>query len=85
MDKAQIARELEELMAAVRMIESDTFQKFIVKPLRDEEDKLKTAFFSDSLKDAWRKGGKKEGIELFFKILKNIHIDEKNKRFDLDN
>lgn len=74
--------ELEELQEVKIMIESGLFQKYFAKPLRERQGEIANNFFSDSLKDAWRKGGKKEGIEEFFKILKQIDRDFKNKQFD---
>jgi hypothetical protein len=76
-------QELNELREVKRMIESDLFQKYFAKPLRDREDEIKNNFFSDSLRESWRKGGRKEGIEEFFKILKQINREYKNKKFDI--
>ena len=76
--------QFEELLEIRTLIENPTFQKFIVQPLREKQTKLKLKFFSDSLKDSWRKGGRYEGIEDFFNILKQIHTDYDNKKYELD-
>lgn len=68
----------EELVSLTNMIQSELFQEYIARPMKAERDKLRTAFFSDTLKDAWRKGGKQEGIELFMKLIENIHIERKD-------
>ena len=74
--------ELEELQAVRIMIESEVFQRYFVKTLRDKENKTKADFFSDTLHESWKKGGYIEGIEEFFKILKIVDRDFKNKQFD---
>jgi hypothetical protein len=79
-----IKEELAELYSLKGFIESAVFQKYFCKPLREKQDSLQLNFFSDSLKDSWRKGGKYEGIEEFFEILKQIDCDIKNKQNDLE-
>jgi hypothetical protein len=76
--------EIEELMAMHNMIETAVFQKFLAKPMKEERDKLRTAFFSDTLKESWRKGGKQEGLQVFMKLIENIHLDLKNKLQELE-
>jgi hypothetical protein len=78
-----LQEELEELYELKRMIESRVFQKYLAKPLREKEDSIKSDFFSDSLKESWKKGGKIDGIEEFFKLLK-IDTDIKNKKDELE-
>jgi hypothetical protein len=73
---------LGELYDLKAMIESPLFQENIVKPLRDEQGKIRNNFFSDSLKESWRKGGRIEGIELFFDNLKKINEQIKTKQFE---
>lgn len=79
-----IKEEFEELLEIRSMIENPAFQKFIVSPLRERQEELRLNFFSDSLKESWRKGGRYEGIEDFFNTLKQIDIQFKNKKFELD-
>lgn len=84
MENQTLQAEIEELMAMHNMIETKVFQKYLAKPMKEERDKLRTAFFSDTLKASWRKGGKQEGIELFMKLVENVHLDLKNKLAELE-
>lgn len=79
-----LQEEVAELVAIANLIENPLFQKYLAKPMKEERDKLRTAFFSDSLKEAWRKGGKQEGIQVFMKLIENIHTDLRNKRNELE-
>lgn len=65
--------ELNKLYELKGNIESEAFQEYLCKPLRKEQDKLHLNFFSDSIKDSWRKGGKFEGIQMFFKLLEQVN------------
>lgn len=84
MEEKTLQAEIEELMAMHNIIETKVFQKYLAKPMKEERDKLRTAFFSDSLKDSWRKGGKQEGIQVFMKLIENVHLDLKNKLAELE-
>lgn len=77
--------EYQELLEINNTIESETFQKYIMKPMKDYRYAQKNNFFSDSLKDQWRKGGRVEAINEFLKILKELNTQLKNKRFDIEN
>ena len=79
-----LQEELEELIDIKSQIESKVFQKYICKPLREKQDSIKTDFYSDSLKESWRKGGNLDGIEEFFSTLRQIDVDFKNKRDELE-
>jgi len=79
MDNSTLTAEIAELMTMHNTIQSEVFQKYLARPMKAERDKLRTAFFSDSLKESWRKGGKQEGITLFMKLVENIHSDLNNK------
>lgn len=85
MEHQTLQSEVAELVAIANMIENPLFQKYLAKPMKEERDKLRTAFFSDSLKESWRKGGKQEGIQVFMKLVENIHTDLKNKLNELNN
>lgn len=76
--------EFDELWDLKIKIESKTFQKYLCEPLREKQDKLRLNFYSDSLKEAWKKGGKYDGIEEFFSLLKQVNIDLKNKKDELE-
>lgn len=78
-DQQTLQTEIEELTAMHNMIETKVFQKYLAKPLKEERDKLRTAFFSDSIKESWRKGGKQEGLTFMMKLLENIHNDLRDK------
>lgn len=78
-----LQKQLEELYELKRMIESEVFQAYLCQPLREQQDKLRLNFFSDSLKDSWRKGGKFEGIQEFFNLLK-IDTDIKNLKDEIE-
>lgn len=80
----ELKQELSELYQLKEQIESEVFQKYFAKPLRKQQDKLRLDFFNDSLKESWRKGGKYEGIQEFFKILKQVDIDIKNKQYEIE-
>lgn len=79
-----IQEEIDELMAMHNLIESKVFQKYLYKPMKEERDKLRTAFFSDSLKDSWRKGGKQEGIKIFMTLVENVNMDLTNKLKEIE-
>lgn len=79
-----LQQKLNELFEIKLQIESPLFQKYLCKPLRDKQGKLKVNFFSDTLKESWRKGGKHEGIEEFFNILKEIDIEIKNTKYEVE-
>lgn len=79
-----IQAELEELFEIKHLIESEVFQKYLCKPLREKQDSIKSDFYSDSLKESWKKGGKIEGIEEFFDILKEINVSITNKRDEIE-
>jgi len=83
-DIKDLEREISDLQAAIAMIESPIFQQFIALPIKKNRDSLRTAFFSDSLKESWRKGGKQEGINECMKLIELIPQDLKNKRFELE-
>ena len=71
--------EIGELNTVKEMIQTELFQRYFAKPMKEERDKLRTDFYSDTLKESWRKGGKQEGIELFFGLVEGVHQDLKDK------
>jgi hypothetical protein len=74
--------ELNQLYELRAAIESEIFQKMVCQPLRKEQESLRLKFFSDSLKDSWKKGGKYQGIEEFFKSLKHINTRIKDLQLE---
>lgn len=81
---SKLKQEIEDLTSLKFFIEGREFQEYFCKPLRAKQDELRLSFFSDSLKDAWKKGGKYQGIEEFFDILKQVNVDLTNKRDELE-
>lgn len=79
MQNETLQEEINELMTMHNYIESAVFQKYFAKPMKEERDKLRTAFFSDSLKESWRKGGKQEGIKFCMKLIEQVNTDLNNK------
>lgn len=59
-----------ELYELQTIVEGPVFQKFIAEPMKKYIKAQKNNFFSDDLKDAWRKGGRVEGARELFRILK---------------
>jgi len=80
-----IQQEYAELQEIRSLIENPSFQKYIVKEMRDYQEKQKNAYQCESLKELWNIKGKKDGSEEFFRILKKIDIDYKNKKLDIEN
>lgn len=76
--------EVNELLEVSMMIQNPFFQKYFAKPMKEERDKLRTAFFSDSLKESWRKGGKQEGIKVWMTLVEQVHVDLNNKKQELE-
>lgn len=73
---------LDKLIQVKEMIESENFQEFFVKPIKEKIARLQVDFFQDDLKENWRKGGLKQGLEEFIGILKQIDTDYKNEKFE---
>lgn len=78
-----LQEEVNELLEVSMMIQNPLFQKYFAKPMKEERDKLRTAFFSDSLKESWRKGGKQEGIKLWMTLVEQVHTDLNNKKLEV--
>lgn len=67
-----------ELIELRRCIESDAFQKWIAKPMREYRNEQRNDFFSADMKESWRKGGRVEGVEKFLMLIKIIDETVKN-------
>lgn len=59
-------------------IESPAFQEMIAKPMKEYMREQNNNFFSDNLKDSWRKGGRVEAVKKFFSLIGDIDTDLKN-------
>lgn len=78
-----LRKQYEELSTLKSWIQTDEFQKYLAKPMREYEKEQKNNFFSDSLKESWRKGGRVEATQHFFSLLEQIEVDLKNVRHEL--
>jgi len=78
----ELQEEINELIELQMMIQNPIFQKYFSKPMKEERDKLRTDFFSDDLKESWRKGGKQEGIQVWMDLVEQAHIDLNNKKLE---
>jgi hypothetical protein len=75
---------LDELYSLKNFVESDEFQKFIMKPLFEELDKQKNAYDCKTLAELQKVKGKKEGLMFLIKLLKGIEVQIKNEKFDIE-
>lgn len=53
-------------------IETEAFQKYIVKPMKDKREQLKYSYDCETLKDIYRNKGRKEILDYFDGILKSV-------------
>lgn len=79
-----LQEQLEELYDIKVKIESSNFQKYIAKPLREKQDALKNAYDCKSLIELATIKGKKQGIEEFFDVLKQIDCDIRNIKTEIE-
>lgn len=79
-----LKQELDELWALKQKIESQEFQKYLVKPIYDELNKLKGAYECESLRELNTLKGKKQGLMFFIGLLKQVDLDLKNKKYELE-
>lgn len=80
----KLAIELEELMEIRHLIEKPIFQKYLATPMREYQSRLKASYDCKTLTELATLKGRKDGSEQFFKILKQIDTDYKNKRYELE-
>jgi hypothetical protein len=76
--------EINEYLEIRQQIESQVFQKFIVEPLRKYQEGLKNAYDCQTLIELATVKGKKAGVDEFFKTLKRIDVEFKNKKNEID-
>ena len=84
MTNLTLQQQLEELIWLKEAVEHPAFQRYIAEPMFQELDALKPAYGCDSLKELHYLKGKKEGLETFTRILKNLPTELKNVKFELD-
>lgn len=72
-----LRKQLAELNDVQLMIQSEHFQEYIVKPMREYQNALKNAYECESLKELHTIKGRKQGSEQLFQILKVIAEERK--------
>ena len=75
---------LEELYSLKNFIESNEFQKFIMKPIFEELDKQKNAYDCKTLTELATVKGKSQGLKFLIKLLKDVEVKIKNEKFDIE-
>lgn len=76
---------LDHLFVLKSQIESFPFQEFLVKPMKEELEKLKNAYDCESLRELAAVKGKKQGLLFLLTTLKNIDLDIKNLKHEIEN
>jgi len=76
---------LDHLFVLKSQIESFPFQEFLVKPMKEELEKLKNAYDCESLRELATVKGKKQGLLFLLTTLKNIDLDIKNLKHEIEN
>jgi hypothetical protein len=79
-----LQQELDELYDLKAKIESHSFQKHIMKPLYEEIDSLKASYQCESLRELATLKGKNQGLRFLINRLKEIDVELKNKRYELE-
>lgn len=79
-----LQRQFDELMWLKSTIENPIFQRHIAEPVYEELNSLKAAYSCESLKELHHLKGKREGIEVFTKLLKNLPVELKNAKYELE-
>lgn len=80
-----LRQELAKLNDVQLMIQSDDFQEYIVKPMREYQNELKDAYECETLKELHNVKGKKQGSNKFFDILKAVSEARKEKVVEINN
>jgi len=80
-----LQKEIATLADVQLMIQSENFQEYIVKPMREYQNELKDAYQCETLKELYAVKGRKQGSERFFEILKGVVEERKNKLVELNN
>jgi hypothetical protein len=64
--------ELQELYTLKMFIESQSFQRYLLQPLKDEIKKLRYAYDCQSLRELSTVKGKSQGLKFIIRLIKNI-------------
>jgi hypothetical protein len=75
---------LDELWALKLKIESQEFQKYVMKPLYAEMEKLKEAYNCKTLTELSLMKGRQQGLSKIIDIFKGIETDIKNTKYELE-
>jgi hypothetical protein len=75
---------LNELYAVKRSVESQEFQKHVMKPLLKELDKLKDAYDCKTLAELSELRGRNWGLKRTIDIFKQIETDIKSLKFEIE-
>jgi hypothetical protein len=79
-----LKEEFDDLWDLKIKIESKNFQERLVKPIYAEMEKLKGAYDCESLRELATVKGKKQGLKFFIGLLKQVDIDLKNAKYELE-
>lgn len=77
-------KELELLIELQWALKGETFKKYLLEPIEEYKQKQKNNFFSDSLKDSWRKGGRAEAVDELLKQLQIIDEEVERLRSEIE-
>ena len=80
----ELKEELDELWDLKLKIESQGFQKHIMKPLYEELDSLKPAYDCQTLRELATLKGKRQGLKQLIEILQQVDVDIRNKKDELE-
>ncbi len=78
-----LRREINDLIEARDVKNSEVFQKYFVQPVYERLDALKAAYDCDTLKELHRLKGEKAGLKFFINLLKSIDENIKIKENQL--
>lgn len=79
-----LREEYNKLLELKGNIESEAFQEKIMQPLFKELEKQKNAYDCKTLAELQKVRGKKDGLLFIIKLLKQVGIDLKNKKNEID-
>ncbi len=74
---------LDELFAVKRSYQSKEFQEYVMKPLYEELEKLKSAYDCKTLSELATLKGRKQGLTRIIDIFKDIENDIKNLKDEI--
>ena len=80
----ELKEELEELINFRSLVQSDEFQKFLMKPLMKELDKVKNAYDCNTLAELKEVKGEKKGLMFVIKTLKQTEAEYQNKKDEIN-